>query len=207
VVFTTIILRAILVAQPLALRAVVDDLHHDWVAKLFLFVGIIAVADLASTICWYSTSRLRTQWETSLGQHGFTHTIGLSADYHLNKSTPHTIQEIERGQSITDLAFIILFDLLPNALDLVNMIITNGKVFAVEVCFTMTVMMVVDFWLTMRRVDTHTYRAYIRSWYLLDKLKSGSLAKWREVSEMGNMGYEEARQKELSENVTALYRK
>ena len=77
VILSTLVMRATLLAQPLAVRALVDDVNHDWTAKAILCLGLPELSKVMWKVRYFCKERLQTWLETNLEEQAVSHALGL----------------------------------------------------------------------------------------------------------------------------------
>lgn len=221
-IFNTLVARAITVATPLMLGAVIDDLsksynsaknpnippHHFAVWKVLAYVGL-RFASSASGIYLIKqvvSYRLNIELHNALLTHCYNHIMDLDATFHMSKSTPSTWQIMDRGQSVIQLLQDIIFDHIPVVADLVIAMFVVSKFFGAYLCFAVATTMILLSWsnrITMSK-KTKMRRYFVDVWRNWYTHMTESFMHWRTVSEFDKLKWEKSRHLDKTKAVTKI---
>ncbi|ETI25357.1 hypothetical protein G647_02129 [Cladophialophora carrionii CBS 160.54] len=187
--------RVVIVALPLTLGALVDRLGESvpWkqitVFVLLKFLTSSAGVPLIET--WLSY-RLNIDLTLGLQRHCYDHIMNLSADFHDNKKSPIIWQVMNQGQDVIDLFHDMLFEFVPQLIDLVSASVVLSYLFGPYMTFIVATTAILFYWLTFKALITK--RSLRRSW--LDAYHdqyyqmSESTLNWSTVCYFGRIPYE-----------------
>ncbi|KAK5069708.1 hypothetical protein LTR64_008109 [Lithohypha guttulata] len=215
-ILNTLVARAITVATPLMLGAVIDDLTHAHNSKTHEFAVWKVLAYVALRFASSSSGiylikqtvsyRLNIELHNTLLTHCYNHIMNLDATFHMSKSTPSTWQIMDRGQSVINLLQDVVFDHLPVVADLIIAMFVVSKFFGGYLCFVVATTMILLSWsnrITMSK-KTKMRRYYVDLWRNWYTHMSESFMHWRTVSEFDKVSYEKKRHEDKTRAVTKI---
>lgn len=221
-IFNTLIARAITVATPLMLGAVIDDLtksyqsaqtpelpvHHFATWKVLAYVGLRFASSTSGIylIKQVVSYRLNIELHNTLLTHCYNHIMDLDATFHMSKSTPSTWQIMDRGQSVINLLQDIIFDHIPVVADLIIAMFVVSKFFGAYLCFVVATTMILLSWsnrITMSK-KTRMRRYFVDLWRNWYTHMTESFMHWRTVSEFDKLNWEKGRHKDKTKAVTKI---
>ncbi|KAJ9610857.1 hypothetical protein H2200_005634 [Cladophialophora chaetospira] len=187
--------RVATIAYPLSLGAVVNGLGASvpWrgIAIFVLLKFLTSNAGLPLIESWLSY-RLTVDLGISLLRHCYNHIMNLSADFHDNKRSSIIWQTMFQGEDVVHLMHDMLFQTLPQLVDLVSAVVVLTYMFGPYMTFIVATTATLFYWLSLKALVTkRTFRrSWLDSYYEQHYQMTESISNWSTVSYFGRIPYE-----------------
>jgi ABC-type transport system involved in Fe-S cluster assembly fused permease/ATPase subunit len=157
--------RVVIIALPLTLGALVNRLGDSvpWkpIAVFVLLKFLTSSAGVPLIETWLSY-RLNIDLAHALQRHCYDHIMNLSADFHDNKKSSVIWQVMNQGQDVIDLFHDMLFEFVPQMIDLISAAVVLTCLFGLYMTFIVATTAILYYWLTFKALITK--RSLRRSW-------------------------------------------
>ena len=189
------LLRVITIAIPLTLGEAVNGLGDSvpWKAiSIYVLLKYSASQAGLPLLEGWLAYRLNVDLTVALQRHCYDHIMNLSADFHDSKRSSVVWQIMHQGQDVINLLHSLLFQFLPQLVDLFAAIVVLSYLFGLYMTFIIATTAVMFYWLTFRGIIIK--RTLRRSW--LDAYHeqyyqmSESTMNWSTVSYFDRIPYE-----------------
>jgi ABC-type bacteriocin/lantibiotic exporter with double-glycine peptidase domain len=188
----TVIRRLVLVAIPLILGNVINDLGETIPWKLIAlylgaqFLGSQSGLGLIHSFLLY---RVHVDMTIALQRSTYDHIMGLSADFHDAKKSSVLWESMRRADDVVDLLKEALFSILPNLFDLVLAIIVLTVVFGFYMTFIVAATGILFYWMYAQTMITRTAMqwSWLDAYYDQHYQLTESTSNWDTVTQFGQI--------------------
>ena len=200
--------RALNVLVPLQLGKIVNLLQTNggsvpWFAidlfVLLRFLESSAGVSLVQSWLWMPINRYTTE---ELSAAAYNKVMNLSCDFHDSKKSGRMWRIVARGESLSDLVYVIGFEMIPMATDLAIAVSVFWWLFDAYMAFIVALSSVLFLWTTAKAVPLKTkrQREYIKAWEDEYSQMTESSLNWTTVSYFNQIKYEQKRFRDAVSN-------
>ncbi|KAK7516601.1 hypothetical protein IWZ03DRAFT_415124 [Phyllosticta citriasiana] len=125
----------------------------------------------------------------------FRHVMGLSMDFHNDKSSGELLKSVEQGHSLTSLVEYLFVDTAPLLIDLVVVFVYLANLFDGYLAFTVVVVAVTYIWTAIKLTTLNRTgrRRWVDKYVKENKILYESVSNWQTVAYFNRAGHEESR--------------
>ena len=159
---------------------------------LFKLLASSAGIDALRQVLWLPIENYSVK---ALSTAAFNHLMDLSSDFHDKKKSGIVWRSIDRGQSIIQLAELLLFELVPETIDLAVALFVFYWIFGAYMSLIVGTAAVIFIWATNKVMvmRSNTRRKYGKNWEAEFDILTESTSNWQTVSYFNRVRYEKQR--------------